>query len=150
MKPKGESIAAIADGVALKAIASALVRDPDLEARAALETDCLFVDSDEFPRQPHAVCLLVWFVKKCLNLPQWIRLLTLLPIVMEVRQGEVSPEVFPATLPADLVTLTHMLVHCTCVLVVAKERLLPLPLEPVFKLGLWGQAICKEQAYELI
>jgi hypothetical protein len=55
-------------------------------------------------------------------------------------------------LPADLVTLMHMLVHHMCVLVVANERLLLLPLKPVLKLGLWlwGQAVLKEQAYELI
>jgi hypothetical protein len=119
LKLKGECIAAIADGVALKAIAFALVQDPDLEAQAALETDCLFIDINKLSRQPHAACLLVQFVKKCLNLPQQICLLTLLLIVTEVWQGEALPEVFPAMLPTDLVTLTHMLVHRTCVLVVA-------------------------------
>jgi hypothetical protein len=68
--PKGESIVAIAYGIALKAIAFALVQDPDLEAQAALETDCLFVDSDKLPRQSHAALLLVQFVKTFLNLPE--------------------------------------------------------------------------------
>jgi len=134
----------------MKAIAFALVQDPDLEAQAALETDRLLVNSHILPRQPHAACLLVQFVKKCLNLPQQICLLTLLQIVTEVQQGEVSPEVFPAMLAADLVTLSHMLVHCTCILVVAKEWHSPLPVEPVAKLELWSQAICKEQGYKLI
>jgi hypothetical protein len=140
----------IADGIALKAIAFVLVQDPDLEARAAFETDRLSVNSNKLSRQPHEACLIVQFVKKRLNLPKWICLLTLLCIVMEVQQGEVSLEVFPATLPTDLVTFMHMLVHCMCILVVAKEWLLLLPLKPVFKLGLWGKAVCKEQAYNLI
>ncbi len=144
MKPKGECITAITDGIALKAIASALVQDPDLEARAALETNHLLIDSKKVPRQPHAACLLVQFVKKRLNQPQWICLLTLLRTVTDVQQGEVSPEVFPATLPTDLLTLTHVHAHRTCVLVIAKERLLLLPLKPVFKLGLWGWAICAQ------
>jgi hypothetical protein len=135
LKPKGEYIAAIADGVALKAIAFTLVKDPDLEAQAALKTSCLFVDSNKLPRQPHVVeDLLADSPSDCHESPE----------------GEVLPEVFPATLLADLVTLTHMLVHCTCILVVAKEWHSPLPVEPVAKLGLWGQAICKEQGYKLI
>jgi hypothetical protein len=52
--------------------------------------------------------------------------------------------------PADLVTHMHMLVNHMCLLVVAKEQLLPLPLKPVFKLGLWGCAICKEHAYKYL
>ena len=139
----------IADGIALKAIAFVLVQDPDLEARAAFETDRLSVNSNKLSRQPHEACLIVQFVKKRLNLPKWICLLTLLCIVMEVQQGEVSLEVFPATLPTDLLTLTHVHAHRTCVLVIAKERLLLLPLKPVFKLGLRGHAVCKEQAHEL-
>ncbi len=63
---------------------------------------------------------------------------------MEVQQGEVLPEVFPAMVPSDPAIHTHMLVHHKCVLVVAKEQLLPLPLKPVFKLGLWGRAVYKK------
>jgi hypothetical protein len=135
LKPKGEYTAAIADGIALKATTFALVKDPDLEAQAALKTSCLFVDSNKLPRQPHAVeGLLTDSSSDCHG----------------SLEGEVLPEVFPATLLADLVTLTHMLVHCTCILVVAKEWHSLLPVEPVAKLGLWGQTVCKEQAYKLI
>jgi hypothetical protein len=58
--------------------------------------------------------------------------------------------VFPATVPVDLVTHMHMLVNHKCVLVVAKEQLFPLLLKPVFKLGLWGCVVCKEQAYKVL
>jgi hypothetical protein len=53
-------------------------------------------------------------------------------------------------LSAGLVALTHVLVHCMCILVIAKKQLLLLPLKPLFKLGLWGQEVCEEQAYTLI
>jgi hypothetical protein len=46
--------------------------------------------------------------------------------------------------------MTHVLIHCTCKLLIAKEWLPLLPLKPVLELGLWGQAIGEEKADKLV
>jgi hypothetical protein len=46
--------------------------------------------------------------------------------------------------------MTHVLIHCTCKLVIAKEWLPLLPLKPVLELGLWGEAIGEEEANKLV
>ena len=129
----------IADGLALKAIAFTLVGDPNLEARCALKTNGLLVNGKKLTRHPHAARLRVQLIEKSLNLPQQIRPLAILGVLTKVRQGKVPPKVFPTTSAAYPVSLpmTNVLIHCTCELVVAKERLHLLPLKPELKLGLW-------------
>jgi hypothetical protein len=58
-KEKGEGVAIVAHGIALKSVTLIFIGDPELQPAPALKAESLLVDAEPFTRNPHVSRIVV-------------------------------------------------------------------------------------------